>query len=126
MGVNREARESHSGYRVVDALEFEVESSLRPFIGVPPDSPEEVVSFLEAEGHIVERSLDKHSYGVYLEETDVSEESAKRAMIDRIEGSDAPLVRSWRWPNGARSCLAVTGDIDCVTLVDFIMRPFEV
>ena len=79
-----------------------------------------------AEGHIVERSVDRGAYGIYLESVDVSDEAGKKTVIDQIENSSAPLVRLWRWPNGARSCLVVSGDIDSITLVDFMMRPFEV
>ena len=53
-------------------------------------------------------------------------ESDKRALIDFIEGSDAPLVRLWRWPNGARCAMSVTGDVDAMTMLDFLRRPLEV
>jgi hypothetical protein len=53
-------------------------------------------------------------------------ESDKRGLIDFIEGSDAPLVRLWRWPNGARCAMSVTGDVDAMTMLDFLRRPLEV
>lgn len=124
--ANRGVAGNLDGYKVVEASSFEVESPVRPFIGVPPDAPESMLDLLKSEGHIVEASPDRQAYGVYLESTDVTEEPAKRAVIDRIESSDAPLVRLWRWPDATRSCFSVTGDIDSVTLVDFFMRPFEV
>ena len=126
IALNRRVRRWHGRFDIVDATEFEVQSPVRPFVGVHPKASPGLVDFLEAEGHIVERRADKGAYGVYLGVTDVSEERAKRAVIDQIQHSEAPLVRLWRWPEGALSCLAVTGDIDSVTLVDFFMRPFEV
>ena len=46
----------------------------------------------------------------------------ERAILAEIDASPAPLVRLWRWPNGAQSALAVTGDIDALTLFDFGLR----
>jgi len=42
-----------------------------------------------------------------------------------IEKAPGPLVRVWRWPDGARSALAATGDIDALTLRDFVVRSWE-
>jgi len=46
-------------------------------------------------------------------------------VLDAIESGTGPLVRVWRWPDGARSALAVTGDIDALTLRDFVVRSWE-
>ncbi len=124
--VNRASRQWYGAYNLVEAAEFEVESPVRPFVGVPPDASQALVDFLASEGHVVERSPDRLAYGVYIQDMDVSQEKARRQLIDSIEGSPAPLVRLWRWPGGARSCLSITGDIDSITLVDFVLRPFEV
>jgi hypothetical protein len=43
-----------------------------------------------------------------------------------VEASKGPLVRLWRWPAGARCALSVTGDVDSMTIVDFLRRPLEV
>jgi len=53
-------------------------------------------------------------------------EDDKLDLVNRIEESDAPLVRLWRWPSGARCALSVTGDVDSMTLIDFLRRPLEV
>ncbi len=129
--VNRAAKPWYGGYSLVEAADFEVESSVKPFVGVPPHTSQPLVDFLTGEGYIVERSSDGHAYGTYLDQVDDLcpdgfADAGKRKVIDVIEGESSPLVRLWRWPDGARSCLAVTGDIDSITLVDFFMRPFEV
>ncbi len=123
--VNKSTQPWYPPYSIVDAREFEVESQVRPFIGLHPEAPQSLVDFLQGEGHVVERSSNRQAYGVYLDGSSALDEEGRRAIIDRIERSPAPLVRLWRWPEGARSCLAVTGDIDSIKLADFFLRPFE-
>jgi hypothetical protein len=45
-------------------------------------------------------------------------------LINYIETSPAPLVRYWRWPDGAKSALSVTGDLDALSLLDYVSRLF--
>jgi hypothetical protein len=42
--------------------------------------------------------------------------------LAQVEGTGCPLVRLGRWPNAARSALAITGDIDALTLRDYGFR----
>jgi hypothetical protein len=44
------------------------------------------------------------------------------AMLGRIEADPATLVRLGRWPNGACSAVAVTGDVDALTIWDYVAR----
>ena len=115
----------HGAYSAAPDQEFEMRSTLKPFVGIQPSASDNLAGFLADEGYIVERSSDSGPYGVYLDALDVPDEAAKKDVVDRIEQSDAPVVRLWRWPEGARSCLAITGDIDSITLVDFFMRQSE-
>ena len=41
-------------------------------------------------------------------------------VLRRIDRSHFPLIRFWRWPEGYRSALAITGEIDGITAGDFI------
>ena len=50
---------------------------------------------------------------------------SEREVLDAVERAPGPLVRISRWPNAARSALAVTGDIDALTLTDFVLRSWE-
>jgi hypothetical protein len=38
--------------------------------------------------------------------------------------SPAPLVKLGRWPDGAKSALCLTGDLDALSLVDYLSRVF--
>jgi hypothetical protein len=80
-----------------------------------------LVSFLKQQGYIVETSLNPDRHSFYLDRSAFFSED-KRRLIAQIEGSDLPLARLGRWPNGARSALSVTGDIDALTLWDYGLR----
>jgi hypothetical protein len=53
------------------------------------------------------------------------DKAEQKALSREIEQSDTPLIRYWRWPNQARSAVSVTGDIDAITINDFILRILE-
>jgi len=80
-------------------------------------------SFVRQQGYIVEISEQDHHYAYYLNQTDFTAED-QRLLLAHIERTDRPLVRLGRWPNGARSALAITGDIDALTLWDYGLRFF--
>jgi peptidoglycan/xylan/chitin deacetylase (PgdA/CDA1 family) len=113
------------GYQVTGARDFILESPTWPVIGVSPDSSSDAISFLKSEGFVVEPSDQSDKYSIYLDELADFEVTDEKRLIDRIEGSERPLVRYWRWPDQARSALTITGDIDSMTLVDFALRILE-
>lgn len=114
-----------SGYQSTGARGFVVESPARPAIGVAPDSSPKAITFLRQEGFVVEPSHQPDNYGLYLSDLADFQVTDEKPLSQRIEQSSAPLLRYWRWPNGAKSAVAVTGDIDSVTLIDFVYRLFE-
>jgi hypothetical protein len=48
----------------------------------------------------------------------------RRALLERVERSDGPLVRVWRWPDGFHSALTISGDVDAFTVRDYVLRAF--
>jgi peptidoglycan/xylan/chitin deacetylase (PgdA/CDA1 family) len=111
------------GYRQVEATTFTLHAPLRPFIGLSPATSPELADFLRQQGYIVEISEEGHPYSYYFDETEFTVEH-ERPLLAQIEGTGRPLVRLGRWPNGARSALAITGDIDALTLWDYGLRLF--
>lgn len=109
------------GYRQVRAATFTARAPLRPFIGLSPDASPRLASFLRQQGYIVETSGEDHIYSHYFDQTEFAPEH-ERPLLVGIEKSDRPLVRMGRWPDGARSALAVTGDIDALTVWDYGLR----
>jgi peptidoglycan/xylan/chitin deacetylase (PgdA/CDA1 family) len=121
--VDASTRPWADGYQQVLATTFNIHTPLRPFIGLSSTVSPELSSFVRQQGYIVEISPRKHRYAYYLDQTDFTAED-ERLLLARIEGAKHPMVRLGRWPNGARSALAITGDIDALTLWDYGLRIF--
>ncbi len=101
---------------------LEVPASPRPFIGLSPKTPQKVISFLQEQGYILDTTKQATSCSIYLEETSLAAMGSEVQLIDYIEAFTGPLVRYWRWPNGAKSALSITGDLDALSLVDYLWR----
>ena len=99
-----------------------VELESNPAIGLSPEAPEAVATFLRDEGYVVERSPERGRFGMFLRPGDGWSE---RSLLTAIAGAAGPVVRIARWPAGRRSALAVTGDIDSITYGDFMLRLWE-
>jgi peptidoglycan/xylan/chitin deacetylase (PgdA/CDA1 family) len=105
----------------------------RPCIGLSTQTPQEVVDFLQHQGYPAENCSQERAseYALYL---DIPEglgttraEQIKRCsdLVKEIEQAEAPLLHFGCWPHGNRAALAITGDIDSVTVQDFFMRIVE-
>jgi hypothetical protein len=103
--------------------QFEAESPRVPIVSVSRRSPPAVLRFVAEEGFPVELSDDRETFGAHVDVKDAIWSETK--VLDEIDRGPGPLVRLWRWPGGARSALAVTGDVDALTLRDFIVRSWE-
>jgi len=99
-----------------------LESAFRPSVGVSAGSSREAVGFLTDLGYFVEVGDRSGGYSVHLGLVDSSDYTSIDACRRVIEESKRPLVRLGTWPDGARSALAVTGDIDALTIWDFVAR----
>jgi hypothetical protein len=111
-------------YMRMSGTDCHVRALRRPFIGVSPSSTPYLISFLRQQGYIVEQTDAAHACALYLDRPrfDYLDE---RPLLTQIESGDFPLVRLARWPNGARSALCVTGDIDALTIWDYGLRLLE-
>jgi peptidoglycan/xylan/chitin deacetylase (PgdA/CDA1 family) len=110
-------------YGRVTSTTCNVRAACRPLVGVSPTSPAELISFLRQQGYIVLVSRDRQAFSIYLDQTDFSAQD-ERPILAQIEESARPLVRLGRWPNGARSALCISGDVDALTLGDYGLRLF--
>lgn len=108
-------------YQAISNPSFIVRSPCRPVIGISPHASLQLVSFLRQMGYITEISENKERYSFYFDQI-VFDDDQEKSILDTLENSTQPLVRLARWPNGAQSALAVTGDIDALTLWDFGLR----
>ncbi|NJD59050.1 MAG: hypothetical protein C3F13_12965 [Anaerolineales bacterium] len=108
-------------YRSVNSIDFTVRSSVRPIIGLSPNTSQVLANFLRQQGLIIEFNPRREQYSLYFDQESF-DHSQERSIVAAIDSSLQPLVRLWRWPNGAKSALAITGDIDALTLWDFGLR----
>jgi hypothetical protein len=105
-----------------------------PCIGVSQATAQEVVDFLHEQGYPNARCSpeDVHVHTLYLDipeglGTNRKQQMLRRsALVEQIEQLEAPLLRFGCWPYCSRAVLAVSGDIDSVTIQDFFLRIIEV
>lgn len=115
------APEPSSGNHRSSGAGLRVRSPVRPFVGVSRRTPGAVAPFLREQGFIVEEVDDDRAHGCHIDRPrfDASDELG---LLAELEGQQTPLVRLGRWPDGARSALSITGDIDAMTLWDYVGR----
>jgi len=101
---------------------FETPAAPRPFVGIAPGVPEHIGLFLQDQGYILDGSEQAMHCSVYIDGTVLGKLTTEVQLIEYIEKSAGPLVRYWRWPNGAKSALSITGDLDAITLIDYATR----
>jgi len=113
-----------SYYRLQSNM-LEVPGNPRPFIGLADGIPERVVAFLKEQGYILDSSETARFCGLILDTDILTKLPDDVELVNYIEASSAPLVRYWRWPNGAKSALSFTGDLDALSLMDYASRLFD-
>jgi hypothetical protein len=111
------------GYQKISAQTCVVRAASKPFIGVSPTCPAEMIGFLRQQGYVVQIAPDGENHSIYLDRTTFVPQD-ERPLLIQIEKSSRPLVRLGRWPRGSRSALVVSGDIDAITLWDYVLRLF--
>lgn len=109
-------------YTWLKSQNLEISNTPPPFLGIAANVPEHVVSFLHEQGYILDTSDKAVECSVYLDETILATLPNMVQLINYIESFPSPLVRYWRWPNGAKSGLSITGDLDALTLLDYVSR----
>jgi hypothetical protein len=110
-------------YHRVGADDFEVSVERRPFIAVSARSSPRLTSFLRQQGYIVEPANGEQAQALVLDAPEFAPED-ERPLLSRIEEGAFPLLRLGRWPSGHGSALAISGDIDALTLLDYGLRLF--
>lgn len=114
----------HANYSRLDTRILPVVGNILPLVGVAPATPAWVTSFLQRMGYIsVEGELAQRC-SVYLDSACLDHFDDPVALMDYIEDCAAPLVRYWPWPDGMRSALCLTGDLDALSLIDYATRLF--
>ena len=118
----------------VQSHSFIVHAPQCPCIGISPATSQQVVNFFYEQGYPFVRCTQEeaHNYAWYLDLpeglgiTAQEQLQCKSALVQQIEELEAPLLHFGCWPDGNRAALAISGDIDSVTVQDFFLRVLEV
>jgi peptidoglycan/xylan/chitin deacetylase (PgdA/CDA1 family) len=119
----------------IDEREFIAQATQCPCLALSPRTPDEVECFLREQGYALISGVEKDKQGDYACYLDFPEGlgqnrdehiNLRSALLQKIEALDAPLLRFGYWPSGHRAALAISGDIDSVTIQDFFLRIIEV
>ena len=113
-----------NGYEHVLSNEIVLKSERFPWIGLAPDCPDSMKSFLKHQGFLVENSSNPTAFTYYFQR-EFFDSKDERPLLAELESEDSPLLRVSRWPSGAQAALAVTGDVDAFTLWDYGLRLFN-
>jgi hypothetical protein len=114
----------HGPYFQLQSQELHLTGSTRPFIGLPANTPGSTVAFLQDQGYILDIGEMAAGCATYIDAAILDRMTNKVELVNWVESSPGPLARYWRWPEGARSALCVTGDLDALTLFDYASRLF--
>src|SRR2546421_1033445 len=118
----------------IQAHSFIVNAAQCPCIGVSPTTHDQVIDFLCEQGYpsVPCSQAEAHNYALYLDlpeglgTTHEEQMQRRNALVERIEQLEAPFLRFGCWPDSNRAALALSGDIDSVTIQDFFLRILEV
>jgi len=120
-GVDLPGLEAWDGvYRWARSADFYLPADPLPLVGLAPEAGARVAQFLSNQGYLLAQGEQAHRCAVYLSAQDLS----GRAWVERIERHDGPLLRLWPWPDGMRSALCISGDLDALSLLDYAARLF--
>ncbi|NIM20011.1 MAG: polysaccharide deacetylase family protein [Candidatus Latescibacteria bacterium] len=108
--------------RALEPGVIKIESPLRPCVGMSPGSNRGAIGLLRDRGYIIEVGEPPEDYAVHVGKIDSSDPSEMRQLVRRLDSFEGPLLRYGTWPYGKRSALSVTGDIDAMTIWDFLHR----
>jgi hypothetical protein len=86
-------------------------------IGVAPEAGTDLTNKIRDLALFFEKATDRDVYPLYVDSN-----IGREGLVDLVRGLDHPLLADGFWPHSARAAVAVTGDIDCLTLGDFIRR----
>lgn len=95
-----------------------------PFIGLPSDAPDWVGPALRQMGYILLTGEEGLKCSLYLDKGCLALFDHPVELIAYIESLNVPMIRFWPWPDGMRSALCITGDLDALSLMDYATRLF--
>lgn len=109
-------------YARIIGQSFTIATQTRPLIGVSRSFPAEVKIFLQEQGYLVDDTASARLCTIYLDEDRLTNMANHLELVKWIENTPGPIVRFWRWPDGYKCALSISGDLDAVSLLDYATR----
>jgi predicted deacetylase len=109
-------------YRRASARTLRFDPAARPFVGLGGEASPETLATLQGLGYLVETGEGARSCATFLEASTIARFESEPQLVAYIESLTTPLVRYGSWPDGARSALSITGDLDALSLIDYVGR----
>lgn len=111
-------------YRRLLSDRLEISGPTLPLIKLESGLPDWAAPALRGMGYITLAESEAYSGSLTIGRKCVEEFSNPVLLREHIESSEVPLVRFWPWPDGQRSALCLTGDLDALSLADYATRLF--
>lgn len=118
----------------ISSRSFTVTATKCPCIALSPQTPQQIEDFLLEQGYPTTRATEEEAqeFALYLDmaeglgKTRQEQMRLRSQLVEQIEHLEAPLLHFGCWPDRNRAALAISGDIDSVTVQDFFLRIIEV
>jgi peptidoglycan/xylan/chitin deacetylase (PgdA/CDA1 family) len=98
-----------------------VASAARPVLGLGPQTSVNFRNHIRSEGYLFEIAEHSRDYSAFIER-DIEHSVLVKSLEGVLAQAAGPLIRIERWPRPFWAAMAITGDIDCLTLGDFLRR----
>lgn len=109
-------------YRILATRSVPLKDGHVPIIQLSAGLPVWVGDALKRKGYIFMPGVESQACSLIINQ-DFLQDIHNPVELERaIENSRTPLVRFWPWPDGQRSALCLTGDLDALSLADYATR----
>lgn len=109
-------------YKKITEKPINLTADILPLVGLMPGVPNWVADALSRKGYISVDLNDWEDCSLKITDEFISQYPNPVDLIAAIENIDVPLVRFWPWPDGYRSALCLSGDLDALSLMDYATR----
>lgn len=109
-------------YYKLEGKSVHIKSNQLPLVSLTPGLPGWVGAALARKGYITLNVDDWQDCTVNVNNEFIGRCNNPVDLITSIEDLDVPLVRFWPWPDGYRSALCLSGDLDALSLLDYATR----
>jgi hypothetical protein len=109
-------------YMTLSGKSYQFPANIRPFIGVDNSISTSIIDKLVNHGYILDQTESAKYCSIFLDRLSLLDYPTEAALINMIENLDRPLIRLWPWPDGYCSALCITGDLDALSLLDYLNR----